>query len=293
MIENRVLYYFLTVAETQSFAAASRKLGINSSTLIRQIQGLEKELKVHLFTRSKKAVLLTEDGNRLMPYAIRITSVNADIQNEFFPDPDFIKGRISVGFSDALSFISLRDILFSFRLRYPGVTLELDDIPDEELKGRLDRSEIPFAVISDPLTDTGRYTVIRELNEHKWGVLLPPGLPMVKRNYICPEDIIGHPLIVPSMPEKRKMITDWVSKAGDPGSLIVSSDLHKMVPLVRKGFGIGFIPMDYSGEFSDVCVRLLYPPLKSSPRVLVKNGYLTSTEYRFRDHIISYGISGS
>ena len=44
MIENRVLYYFLTVAETKSFASAARKLGLNASTLIRQIQKLEKEL---------------------------------------------------------------------------------------------------------------------------------------------------------------------------------------------------------------------------------------------------------
>jgi len=291
LIENRVLYYFLTVAETKSFASAARKLGLNASTLIRQIQKLEKELNVTLFIRTKKAVLLTDDGNRLMPYALRTTCINSDIRNEFFPDPSGLRGIVCVGLSDPLSFVSVMDIICSFRIRYPGINLELNDLPEEDLKGDLDRSELPFAVISEPMTDIRRYTVIREMKECSWGALIPPDLPMIKKNYIVPDDLAGLPLILPARPEQKNRINDWLSASGKPGSYIVSSDIHKMVPLVRKGLGIGFIPMDYSGEFSDVCVRLLFPPVKSSPKILMRKGYLTSTEYSFKDHITSYSIT--
>lgn len=292
MIENRVLYYFLTVAETKSFASAARKLGINPSTVIRQIQGLEKELNVTLFKRTKTSVQLTDDGHRLMPYAIRTTGINSDIRNEFFSDPIDPKGLISIGFSDPLSFISAVDIIYSFRIRYPGINMEMNDLTAEELKENLDRSQIPFAVISDPLTDISRYIVIKELKEHKWGALIPSGLPMVNRNFVTPEDLSGLPLILPSRPELRDMINRWLSETEIPDSYIVSSDLHKLVPLVRKGVGIGFIPMDYSEDFSDLCVKLLAPPVKSSPKFLMRKGYLTSTEYRFKEHIISYRING-
>lgn len=63
---NHQLKTFLEVAEAGSFAGAAMKLYISSSAVIQQINNLEEDLKVSLFTRSKKGVCLTEAGEFLL-----------------------------------------------------------------------------------------------------------------------------------------------------------------------------------------------------------------------------------
>lgn len=53
---------FVSVAETQSFTAASKKLAISTAQVSRQISQLEKRLNTKLFYRTTRKVSLTEEG---------------------------------------------------------------------------------------------------------------------------------------------------------------------------------------------------------------------------------------
>ena len=63
---------FLTVAELKSFTKAGIALGCTQSRVSRAIAEIEKECGVKLFERSSSAVVLTEEGTRLLPYAERL-----------------------------------------------------------------------------------------------------------------------------------------------------------------------------------------------------------------------------
>ena len=76
-MELRQLRYFLKAAETLNFSEASKELFITQSTLSQQIRQLERELGVSLFQRNSHEVLLTENGEHLLPYA-RKTIIDAD-----------------------------------------------------------------------------------------------------------------------------------------------------------------------------------------------------------------------
>lgn len=60
---------FLTVAESRSFSAAARILGLGQPTISRRVAGLEDRLGCQLFRRGKAGAELTEDGVRLVPAA--------------------------------------------------------------------------------------------------------------------------------------------------------------------------------------------------------------------------------
>ena len=60
---------FLTVAQTLNFSEAARRQQISQPTASRYIGDLEREFGVRLFTRSKRDVVLTEEGRALLPYA--------------------------------------------------------------------------------------------------------------------------------------------------------------------------------------------------------------------------------
>lgn len=61
-MELRHLRYFMVVAEELHFAGAATQLGIEQSTLSRQLQ----DLKARLFNRTRRAMTLTKVGKRFI-----------------------------------------------------------------------------------------------------------------------------------------------------------------------------------------------------------------------------------
>lgn len=64
------LRYFITIARTNSFSAASEELFVSSPSLSYAIKSLEQELGAPLFTTSNKGAFLTEYGRLFLPYAV-------------------------------------------------------------------------------------------------------------------------------------------------------------------------------------------------------------------------------
>ena len=62
---NRQLNTFLKVAECGSFNRAAEELYVSASAVIQQINSLERELNVTLFTRSRRGIRLTDAGEFL------------------------------------------------------------------------------------------------------------------------------------------------------------------------------------------------------------------------------------
>jgi len=61
-LNPKFIRYFLRVADTGSLSAASKDLNVSQPSLTRAIQVIEENLQVKLFTRSKKGIELTEQG---------------------------------------------------------------------------------------------------------------------------------------------------------------------------------------------------------------------------------------
>lgn len=67
-MEFHQLTYFLAAAQTQNFRKAAELCLVAQSALSRQIAALEDELEVALFTRNKKRVVLTPEGQEFALY---------------------------------------------------------------------------------------------------------------------------------------------------------------------------------------------------------------------------------
>ena len=74
------LEYVIAVSKYGSFTKASVILNLSQSAISRQIQSLENDLKIHLFERHARGLVLTENGEYLYKTAHEVISKLKDIE---------------------------------------------------------------------------------------------------------------------------------------------------------------------------------------------------------------------
>ncbi len=110
-MELRHLHYFIAVAEELHFSRAAERLRISQPPLSQQIRGLEDELGVKLFERTKRQVQLTEAGKVFLE---RSYLVLAQLEQAIEVTQRMGRGevgRLAIGFVGSATYTVLPDIL--------------------------------------------------------------------------------------------------------------------------------------------------------------------------------------
>lgn len=116
---------FLSVAETGSFSAAARRAGLATSVLTKRIDQLEREVRVKLFVRTTRTVVLTEAGRRWIE---RVRSLVADFDDTIRQASDAehdLAGPIRIKAPTTLTVLYLADILTRFQTLNPKLRIEI------------------------------------------------------------------------------------------------------------------------------------------------------------------------
>ena len=90
------LKIFHTVAEASSFTKASTILNLSQSAISRQIQALESDLKVQLFERHARGLVLTENGEYLFKSAHEVITKLKDVESNLSGHKDKLNGKLTV-----------------------------------------------------------------------------------------------------------------------------------------------------------------------------------------------------
>ncbi|MGW1225873.1 LysR family transcriptional regulator [Streptomyces sp. NPDC002530] len=133
MYDPGQLRTFLAVAQTLSFTAAARRLGVRQSTVSQHVRRLEDASGRQLFVRDTHRVELTVDGEAMLGFARTILEAHERAAAFFAGTRP--RGRLRFGASEDFVQTRLPEILRSFRHEHPEVDLELT----VELSGTLHR----------------------------------------------------------------------------------------------------------------------------------------------------------
>ena len=90
------LKIFHTVAEASSFTKAATILNLSQSAISRQIQSLEQDLKIQLFERHARGLVLTDNGEYLFKSAHEIISKLKDVESTLSGHKDKLSGKLTV-----------------------------------------------------------------------------------------------------------------------------------------------------------------------------------------------------
>lgn len=120
------LAVFVEVAQERSFSAVARRKGQVASSIARQIDALEAELQVTLFTRSTRALVRTEAGNLLFERAVKILHDLKDARTEVTSLEQGVSGLLRVSCLPAFGRRHVLPHLGGLYRKYPKLNIELD-----------------------------------------------------------------------------------------------------------------------------------------------------------------------
>ena len=124
-IDHKQALAFVTICAEGSIRGAAEYLGIEPSTISRQIQALEKSLSITLIERGRKGIRTTEAGALLLQHLKRQQHELEDIQSEFDALRGMRRGQIVVILGDGFVSDFITHTLPEFSATYPGFTFSL------------------------------------------------------------------------------------------------------------------------------------------------------------------------
>ena len=119
-------HYLSLAIKLGTIRGAAEVLGVEPSTVSRQIKALEKQLGTTLIERGRKGVALTEAGELLATYLLRQNGELESLQSEFSALQQMQRGTISVSVGEGYIGDFVSTALASFSKQYPGITFKIE-----------------------------------------------------------------------------------------------------------------------------------------------------------------------
>lgn len=184
---------FLKICETGSFSKAAESLNYTQSGISQMIAGLESELGVKLFARMKKGVVLTDGGNRLLPYIREMVNQKDKLRQAAFNINNKIEGRLRIGTFSSVTALWMPQIVKFFNEKYPQVEIQIldgnyDEIRDWIIHGQVDCGFLSY-IVADEL---GFVPLYRD----PLFAVMPKGHPLSFKDTVTPDELMKYPFII-------------------------------------------------------------------------------------------------
>lgn len=231
---------FVQAAETGSFVAAGRKLGLSASAVGKAVVRLEQRLGVRLFHRNTRNMALTEEGRLFRERCRRIFEEVEAAEAELARSNRTPRGRLRI--SLPLVGMLLTPVLADFMRAWPEVQLDLDftdrlvDVIDEGF---------------DAVVRTGQPSDSRLMSRNvgRFGlkIVAAPGYLAQHGTPVAPEDLVNHQCLRQRSPTTGK-IREWPFSNAERSQRFIlpermsATTVDPLIQLALEGLGIACLP---------------------------------------------------
>jgi LysR family hydrogen peroxide-inducible transcriptional activator len=146
------LEYVMAVHRFGHFAKAAKACAISQPTLSMQIQKLENALGVTIFDRSKKPILLTDSGKKVIDQIQSLLFEAKKLDNLFInAKSTTLEGSLHLGIIPTIAPYLLPLLLPEIESSFPGMRLKVEELQTEQIINALNQDEIDAAILATPL----------------------------------------------------------------------------------------------------------------------------------------------
>lgn len=162
-------YYrvFYVVAKHKNITKAADELMISQPAISKCIKQLEEQLGGTLFTRTKRGVVLTEEGEAFYKYISQALEFIHNAENKFSDMVNLEVGTIKIGSSTTLTKTILMPYLEKFHKKYPKIKIEIETNISVELLSKLRQGLLDLVILNMPnkLDDDLNYDFIKDVHD--------------------------------------------------------------------------------------------------------------------------------
>ena len=240
-MEIRVLKYFLTVAQEQSFSKAAKVLNVSQPALSKQIKDLEEEYQITLFNRTTRSLSLTEEGRLFKEQAKQIISLVNRTDSYLKNINKYISGDIYLGCSESEANRIVMKAISKTQQHHPDIRFHIYSGNAQYVEEKLKL----------PTLDT-------------WGVLMKKDSERAHFETISPKDLLDKPMIISNQEMVKNGIGGWLGGNQRALNVVATYNLFYNAKLMCEenvGYVLTLKHLYNESNDSPICFKPLNPPL--------------------------------
>lgn len=241
-------YYriFYTVAKTGNITKAANELMISQPAISKCIKLLEEQLGGQLFIRTKRGVVLTEEGQEFYRYIEQALEFINNAENKFSEMVHLETGLIKIGISTTLTKKFLMPYLEIFHKKYPKIKIQLQTAIAHELFGLLRQGLVDLVIVNLPASNAKDISITTVKDVQDCFIVGDAYKDLVGKK-ISLKELIKYPMILQAPGSvTRNFLDEYGLRNGvsfQPDMVIGGFSL--VVEFTRIGFGVGYTTEDY------------------------------------------------
>jgi len=230
----RHIRYFQAVAEHFSFTKAAAALHVSQPALSQLVKQLEEELGAQLFDRTGRTTRLTDAGEAYLQYVRRASQELQEATRAIHDVSDLSRGALRLAVTPTFTTYLVGPLVEAFHSRYPGITLNVREISQENIEEMLLAGEldvgIAFGEVHSPDIDA------TPLLDETLALVVSTLHPLAKVKSVGLQTLNAESLVLLSKEfATREQIDGYCRKHGiHPRVLMEANALGAVIEIVRR-----------------------------------------------------------
>lgn len=238
---------FYTVANTGNITKAAEELMISQPAISKSIKNLEEQLGGQLFIRTKRGVILTDEGREFYNYISRAMEYIYNAENKFKDLINLNTGTIKIGISSTLTKEFLTPYLEIFHSKYPKIDIQIITNLSGELIPKLKNGLIDIMILNIVDESLDKDINIIPCREIQDCFVVNNTYKDLINKELSFSDLNDYPLILQSKGSNTRKFLDNLANTHNvvlkPIMELASYSL--VVEFSKIGLGIGYVTKDY------------------------------------------------
>lgn len=230
---------FLKVWQTKSFTKAAEYYHYTQSAVSQIIHSMEQETGVTLFHRTTNGIILSYEGELLLPSIQEIALAHTHFEEQIGAIHNNQHGLVRIGGYISMSCFWIPALVDSFNKLYPNISFEFYQEDDLRLLEWLKNGVIDFAFICDPHK---REFNFYKLFEDPFVLVLPENYPLEEKEIYYLGDFKEENFICIDVGYSKYLKKMFKSAGFSPVVKYQPIEDASTMAFVERGFGIALMP---------------------------------------------------
>lgn len=246
-IDFELYRIFYVVAKNGNITKASKELNISQPAISKSIKNLEEQLGGQLFFRTKRGVILTDEGKEFYKYISQAIEYIYNAENKFSDLVNLETGCIKIGISTTLTKEFLLPYLEKFHYLYPKIDIQIVTSYTDDLMTKLKNGLIDILILNLNNKNYGNDIEIIKCRKIRDCFVVGEKFKSLASQELSFNELNNYPLLLQAKGSSTREFLDDMAKTNNitlkPNIELASYSL--ISEFVKIGFGIGYVTRDY------------------------------------------------